>query len=401
MKLKLLTAGPVQISENILKEISQPIIYHRDPEFIAILKTVVSGIQYVLETKNDILIFTASGTGGMEAVVVNLFSAGDSVLIIEQGKFSARWAEICTCYGLEAAKIELPWGESIDPEKIKQALRHNSEIKAVALTHCETSTGALNDVKAVAQAIHDNSDALIIVDVISTVGVIPFKMDEWKIDVAIASSNKGLLNPPGLAFIALNSRAWEINQHSKLPKYYFSFQKTIDAFKSGIGSPFTPAISLIRGVHLAVEEIKQKRLENIWEQHHKLADAFRTAIHAMGLEILPARPSDSLTVIKIPDGLPANEIIAQLKNDYQIIVSKGQGQLKNRVIRIGHLGELKPEDLAGVITALETILMKMGLKFKRDQAKRVFYNRLSSPMAMFLNPTSNKEFKNSPLMQER
>lgn len=376
MRLKLFTAGPVHVPQRIQKELGKPILYHRDPEFLAIFHEVVTGIQYLLQTKNEILIFTASGTGGMEAVIVNLFSKGDRVLIIEQGKFSARWVELCICFGLFVEKIELSWQESVTVDHIKNVLKNSSNIKAVLLTHCETSTGALNDVESIAKAIHKDSKALIVVDAISTAGVIPFKMDKWGIDVVITSSNKGLMNPPGLVFIALNSRTWKFIEQSDLPKYYFSFLKAKNSYITGLGSPFTPAISLIYGVHQGISDIKQKGLEDLWNHHHNIAHAFRTAIRTMGLEILPNQPSDSLTVIKIPPPLEANRISTLLKEKFNLVISKGQGNLNNRVIRIGHLGEVKSEDLVEVISALETILSQMGFNIQIGNGAKAFYNCL-------------------------
>ena len=375
-KFKLYTAGPVEVPQRIQSEISKPILYHRDPSFLQIFAEVTAGIQYLLETENNVLIFTASGTGGMEAAVVNLLSKGDKVLIVEQGKFSSRWSELCNLHGLNIVKITLPWRESITVDQIKEALATHADIKALLITHCETSTGALNDIKSIAEIVHRNSNAIIILDAISTIGVIPFYMDDWGIDVTILSSNKGLLNPPGLVFIALNSKAWLYHQNSNLPKYYFSFQKARDAVTSGIGTAFTPAISICYGVRKRVHEIMQTGLENIWKQHHAFAHAFRSAICAMGLKILPDFPSDSLTVIDVPPPLEADEIIALLREKEKIIVSKGQGKLRNNVIRIGHLGELKAEDLAELIGVLERILLHMDLKLHQKIGVKTFYKTL-------------------------
>lgn len=375
MNFKLFTAGPVQVPQYIQQEIAKPILYHRDSEFILIFNEVVEGIKYILQTRNDVLIFTASGTGGMEAVVTNLFSKNDRVLVIEQGKFSARWTDICLNYGLSVERLKLSWRESVTTDQIKKLLNN---IKAVLLTHCETSTGALNDLQKVAKAIHENSKALVIVDAISTVAAVPFKMDEWGIDVAVASSNKGLMNPPGLVIIALNSITWQYVQQAKLPRYYFSFKKTREAFLSGIGSPFTPSIPLIRGIHRRISEIKQNGLENLWHQLHILADAVRTAIRRMDLEIWPYHPSDSITVIKIAPPLDNNKILTLLKQRYNIVLSKGQGELKDKVIRIGHFGEIEAKELAEVISALESILIEMGWNIPYGTGVRAFYDCLSA-----------------------
>ena len=371
-KFKLYTAGPVDVPQRIQQEIGQPIIYHRDPEFISIFNEMITGIKYLIQTKNDILIFTASGTGGMEAVVANIFSTGDRVLVVEQGKFSKRWSEICKSYGILVNKIELSWQESVTADQVKQAVGRTSELKAVFMAHCETSTGALNDIKSIAKIVHEHSNAIIIVDAISTIGSLPFIMDEWGIDVAVFSSNKGLMNPPGLVFVALNSTAWKYAQQSNLPKYYFSFEKTRHAFRAGISTPFTPAISLVRGVSRVICDIKQLGLKKLWAQHHNLAQAFRSAIKSMGLKIWPTYPSDSLTVIEIPSPFEANRILTILREKYGILVSKGQGKLNNNVIRVGHLGEIKPDDFAEIISALENILLQFGWDMEAGTGLKVF-----------------------------
>jgi len=371
-KFRLFTAGPVSVSPEVLNEICQPLLYHRDAEFLSIFREVIAGIQFVLQTKNDICLLTASGTGGMDAIVVNLFSPGDHVLVVEQGKFSARWSEICKAYGLKIKSFLLPWGNSVEGDQIKNILQLEPDIKAVLLTHCETSTGAINDIAAISREIRDISDVLIIVDAISTIGAVPFKMDEWKIDVTVFSSNKGLKTPPGAAFIALNDKAWAFVKTANLPKYYFDFKKYQRAIQNGIGTPFTPPVSLIRGIHKAILSIKKLGLQKFWENHRKMALAFRSAIQSMGLEIFPANPSDSITVIKIPSELNVDLIKFLLKEKYQMIVSGGQGQLKDNVIRIGHLGEMTHTDLKDFLLALEQILIELGWNITAGNGIKVY-----------------------------
>lgn len=360
MSHTLYTTGPIQVPDFIQQEISKPVLYHRDAEFLALFYEVGEGLKFLLQTENDILNFTAAGTGGMEAIVCNLFSAGDRVCAIDQGKFSARWADICSCYGLSVERLQLPWGESVTPHHIETKLADSSPIKAFLLPHCETSTGALNDIQAIAAAIHKHSEALIIIDAIATVGVVPLKTDTWGIDVVLISSNKGLMNPPGLVFIAVNDRAWELSNRSNLPRYYFNFQMTHEALKSKKGALFTPAVSLFRGVHRALDEFRRRGLEKRWRDQQRLAQAFRMAMVAMELKIFPKHPSDSVTVIEMPSSLKASQISDLLKTKYQTIISKGQGELSDRVIRIGHFGEINIAQATELISALETVFMAFG-----------------------------------------
>ncbi len=378
MRPKLYTAGPVTVPQSIQQELSQPILYHRESEFLEIFYSVISGMKYIFQTENDVLPFIASGTGGMEAAILNLFSPGDQVLVLDQGKFSARWVEICQCHRLQVERIEFSWRESIDKRQLKKAVKSMTSLKGVFFNHCETSTGALNDIQKAAEIVHRHSKALVIVDAISTIGVIPFKMDEWNIDVVITASNKGLQNPPGLVFVALNETAWNFVQCSDLSTYYFSFKKAKHAMEKGIGSAFTPAISLFYGVQQAIKEIQQKSIDAVWEEHKKLAQTFRKTVKYLGLNIWPHNPSDSLTMIEIPREFQANKIIAQVKNKYGFILSKGQGILSNKVIRIGHLENVNPETDAKLLTALEDVLKTTGIILAHTNSSDYFLKKFHS-----------------------
>ena len=378
MSKKLYTAGPVTVPQSIKQALNQPILYHRDIEFLEILHSVISGMKYIFQTENDVLPFTASGTGGMEAAILNLFSPGDQVLVLDQGKFSARWVEICQCHRLQVERIEFAWRESIDNRQLKKAVKSLKNLKGVLFNHCETSTGALNDIRKAAEIVHRHSKALVIVDAISTIGVIPFKMDEWNIDVAITASNKGLQNPPGLIFVALNENAWNFVQRSDLSTYYFSFKKAKHALEKGNGTAFTPAISLFYGLQQAIREIQQKSIETVWEEHKKLAHAFRKTIKYLGLNIWPDKPSDSLTMIEIPREFQANKIIAELKDSFGFVLSKGQGILSNKVIRIGHLKNVNLETDAKLLIALEAVLQSTGMKVAHSDSSDYFLKSFRS-----------------------
>ncbi len=352
----LLTAGPAPISPAVQKIISQPMIYHRGAEFVQIFKQLTEKLKYFFQTKHEIIILTASGTGGMEATITNLFSPGETVLVVENGKFGERWSQLAETYQLEVKCIKIPWGKSVTFEDIKKNIQDMPSLKAVFLTHCETSTGALTDLAAIVPQVRQLSDALIIVDAISSAGVLPLNMDEWGIDVIVTASQKGLGLPPGLAIVAMNKRVWRKVEQADLPRYYFDFARARQALRLNRGSAFTPAIPLILAADFVLNEMQQVGLENIWKQRKELATNFRNKVIACGLKIFPEQPADSLTVIKTDVSSGANQVIPLLKDRYQIVVSKGQGQLFDKVIRVGHFVNVKIEDLEKFLKGLRDVL---------------------------------------------
>ncbi|MEE4312155.1 MAG: alanine--glyoxylate aminotransferase family protein [candidate division KSB1 bacterium] len=375
---KLYTAGPVPVPEFVQSELKKALIFHREDEFKSLYQIMISGLQYVLHTENDVLAFPASGTGAMEAAVSNLLSAGDSVLVIEQGKFSSRWSEICETFGVGVVKIVLPWRVSIEPELVKKALLSNENIRAVLMPQCETSTGALNDIAELSHVVHRYSEAVLVVDGISSIGAIPFEMDSWDVDVAVFSSNKGMMNPPGLAFISLNDRAWKMVYSASLPCYYFDLTRMRKAQTSGIGPVFTPAIPIVRGVNASVGYMRKMTIRKLWARTSSLANAFRTAIQSLGLAIWPPQPSDALTVIGIPDSLDASEIQYGLKTKHHMILSGGQGELKGRVLRIGHYCDRPADDYSELLSALESVLIDMNWNIKKNMSVKLFIQSMNS-----------------------
>ncbi len=355
----LLTAGPVPISRAVLQVLRQPMVYHRGRAFIELFQRVSVGLKYLFQTKYDVLLLTASGTGGMEAVVTNLFSPGDAVLVVENGKFSERWSLIAETFKLRVIRLPIPWGQSVLPEQLLAALRAEPALKAVFLTHCETSTGALTDVEHLAPLIRQHTDALVIVDAITSAGVLPLKMDQWQIDVAVTASQKGLGLPPGLAMVALNHRAWRQVEQADLPRYYFDLTLARQSLRLERGSPFTPAIPLIVAADVVLQQLQATGLEAIWQARKKLATRFRAQINRLGFSIFPDQPADSLTVIAIPAALPAEVIVSQLREEFGIIVSQGQGQLAGKVLRIGHFVNIHQKDLDRFVTAFNTIIQKL------------------------------------------
>ena len=269
-KQLLLTAGPTPIDNQVKKILSQPITFHRTAKFIQTYNRLSDELKFLFQTKNDVVILASSGTGGMEAVIINLFSPGDKILVVENGKFSERWTSLAKTYKLEVNRLVIPWGKSVTPEQVEKKTKSLKSLKGIFFTQCETSTGALTKLETIIPQIRKHSSALIVVDAISSAAVVPLKFDDWGIDAAVTASQKGLGLPPGLAMVALSNRAWKQAEQSRLPGYYFDLIKTRESFNSGKGSPFTPAIPLILAADIVLQKIKKDGLENIWRQRHFL-----------------------------------------------------------------------------------------------------------------------------------
>lgn len=359
MKKRLFTPGPTPVPEGVLLAMAQPIIHHRNPEFIEIFSRVNENLKYLFQTKQDVYTLTSSGTGAMEAAVANMLSSGEKAIFVNGGKFGERWGQICKAYGVETIEVKVEWGRAVTPEEIESQLKKHPDVKAVFVTHSETSTGVFTDVRTLAKVIHENSDAVIVVDGITSVGAHEMYMDDWEIDVLITGSQKGLMIPPGLSFIALSEKAWDMAERSNLPKYYFSLKKARSALKNG-DTPWTPAIALIVALDVALKMIREEGLENIWRRHKKLSLAVREGCKAIGLNLFGEPPSHAVTAVYFPDGINKKEFQKILKYKYGITVASGQEHLKDKIFRISHLGYYDEMDIVGVISAIEMALRDVG-----------------------------------------
>ncbi len=377
MKKRLFTPGPTPVPEHIMLSMAEPLIHHRHPEFQELFKRVAENLQYLFQTSNDVLTLTSSGTGAMEAAVANLVSPGDTVIYVNGGKFGERWGELSHTYGANAVEIFVDWGEAVTADQVREALKEHPEAKAVFVTHSETSTGVAIDVEKIARVVHENSEAVIVVDGISAVGALEMRMDAWNLDVVVTGSQKGLMIPPGLAFIALNDRAWELVERSRSPHYYFDLLRARKSFKEH-DTPWTPAISLFIGLDAALEMIRRETVEAIWRRHARLAAAVRAGIQALGLKLLSKSPSNALTAVWNPEGCDAKLFNTALKSTYGITVAGGQGHLKGKIFRISHLGYYDELDVIGVISAVELALRDAGYRFEATSgvsaAQQVFHN---------------------------
>lgn len=357
----LFTPGPTPIPSEALLAMAQPIDYHRSEDAITLIKDVLEKLKHVFQTENDVLFLTSSGTGAMDGAVSNLLSHGDRVLVIRSGKFGERWSEICSAYGVDVIPIDVEWGNSIAPEIVEEQLNSNPEIKAVYSTLCETSTGALHDIKTLAQ-ITQSTPTLLVVDAVSALGADDLQMDNWGIDVVVSCSQKGLMTPPGLAFVAINSRGWDAVKNSNLPKYYFDFRK---AHKSGLeGSvPYTPAITLLTALQCALNRIYEEGIHNTIARHQQMACATRSAIKAIGLPLFASSPANTLTSIRLPEEVDGKAFVKMMREEYGITYAGGQGELSGKIVRIAHLGWMNENDVIVAISAFERGLAKIGYDF--------------------------------------
>jgi aspartate aminotransferase-like enzyme len=360
LKKQLFSPGPTPVPERVLLAMAGPVMHHRDPAYEELFQEVREGLQYVFQTKNEVLVLASSGTGAMEGAVCNTLSRGDEALVVRGGKFGERWGEICEAYGVSFSPIDVPWGEAVDPLLIEKALDTQPAIKAVFVQASETSTGVMHPIKEIADIVKKRDGTILVVDAISALGVSDLPMDKWGLDVVISGSQKAFMLPPGLSFVALSAKAWGFVEKSTLPKFYFNFKEELAAAQKN-QSQFTPAISLVVGLRESLKMFKEEGLEHVFKRHEKLARATREAAKALGLELLaPESPSNALTAIKSPEGVDGKKLKKNFEDMYGLIIAGGQSQLKGKIIRIAHIGYFQPLDIIQAVSALELILKDMG-----------------------------------------
>lgn len=352
--------GPVNIPDAILRELSRPLINHRGAEFERLLSECREGLGRVFQTKNDILMFPSSGSGGLESAVVNTISPGDKVLVPVQGVFSDRFAKIAASYGADVEAIQVEWGRAVDPGAVLERLRADSAgtIKAVLIDHNETSTCVINDIKTVGLGMKEmGHPALLIVDAVSSLAMADLRTDEWGLDVVITGSQKGLMLPPGMAILSISRRAWEAYSRSKAPRWYWDWKQMKDAMDGG-RVPYTPATTLMFGLRVALRMILDEGLENVFMRHADLARLFRQGVRRMGLEVFPPEEeaSPTVTAVKLPHGVSHKELSDVLEREYGVVVGEGLGKLKDSVFRVGHMGPVSRTEVLAVLSALEGAL---------------------------------------------
>jgi len=365
-KKYLMTPGPTPVPAEVLLTQAAPIIHHRTPEFSAAFAQAIEGLKYVFQTSGDALLFASSGTGVMEAAIANCFSAGDTVIVTRNGKFGDRQKQICEVYGLNVVDLSYEWTQVVSPNDVAAALEANPGARGVIVTQSETSSGVLNDVKAIGEIVRGYDECVLIVDSITGIGAVECKTDEWGLDVVMTGSQKGLMLPPGLAACTVSEKAWRAYERSTLPKYYFDWMK----YKKNIEkdtTPFTPAVSLVLGLNVALGMIREEGLENTIARHSRLAEATRRGCEALGLKLFapPEGRGSAVTPVWVPDGVDGKAIVKIMKDKYGVTIAGGQDDYTGRIFRIGHLGYFGEFDIITTLTALEMALAELGYEFTR------------------------------------
>lgn len=380
-KRYLMTPGPTPVPSEVLLAQARPMIHHRTPEFSEILAQAAEDLKYIFETKNDVLIFSCSGTGVMESSFVNLFSAGDKVIVCSNGKFGERLVKLGETYGLELIKLEYEWDKVVDPADIKRELDADPRIKGVFVVQSETSTGVLNDVKTIGGIVR-NHQAVLVVDSITGIGAVELKTDEWGLDVVMTGSQKGLMLPPGLACISVSDKAWRLSESSKLPKFYFSWEKAAKNLAKAT-TAFTPPVSLIIGLGVALKMMREEGLENVIKRHETLALAVREAAEALGLKLFapPEGRGNAVTPVWVPEGVDGKALVKKMSDEYGITIAGGQDHLTGKIFRIGHLGYFDRFDIITTLAGLEMTLTELGYEFTPGSgvsaAERVFMKEVA------------------------
>ncbi len=362
LKRYLLTPGPTPVPDEVLLAGARGIMHHRSPEYSELFLRVLDGLKYVFQTANDIVLFSGSGTAAMESAVANLLSPGDPVLVASCGNFGERWQKLCRTYGAEATVLDYEWGRTVDPADIERALAERDDYVAVFVTQAETSTGAVNDIEAIAQIVRPHP-ALLVVDAVSGLGATDLRTDAWGVDVVCSGSQKALMTPPGLAFCSVSPAAWERAERSQNPSFYLSWLESRKALHlSDPQMPWTPPVATMLSLEKALEMIEDEGLERVFVRHRILGRATREAVKALGLELFAGENPEaaSVTSVVVPPGVDGKQLTSTLRVTYGVTIAGGQGRLEGRIFRLGHCGYFGPFDIITALAALEMTLRELG-----------------------------------------
>ena len=354
--MQLRIPGPTPCPPEVLQAAGRQMINHRGKEFGEIIHSVTAKLKELFQTKNDVFLLTGSGTGGMEAAVVNTLSPGDKVLVVSNGFFGERFAEIPECYGAEVKRLSFEWGEPADPEAVRQALKASPGIKAVLVTHNETSTGVTNDLRSISTIVKE-FDKLILVDAISGLGSIDLPVDAWQCDVVVTASQKGWMVPPGLAMVSISDKAWQAHAKAKMPRYYWDFTKAKSYLEKG-QTPWTPSVSTFFGLVVALDMMLAEGLPNIFARHARVANLARNGAKSNGLSLFPEEKyaSNTVTAIKASEKLNVAKLLQILRDEHNVVLAGGQGNLSGKIFRIGHLGWITEDDIKEVLETIAKVL---------------------------------------------
>ena len=362
-KLTLMIPGPTPVPERVLKALSRHPIGHRSAEFQSVVKRTTNSLKWLHQTKGDVLTICGSGTAAMEAGIINTLSKGDKVICGDNGKFGNRWVKVCKAYGLEVQVIKEEWGQPLDPKKFDEVLKADKDklIKAVIITHSETSTGVINDLKAICDSVKLHGKALTIADCVTSLGACNVPMDEWGIDVIASGSQKGYMLPPGLSFVAMSQKAWEANIRSDLPKFYLdlrAYQKAVQIDSN----PFTPAVNLYFALEESLELMQEEGLEAIFQRHNRHKLATQAGMKAIGFSLFAKENYGSPAITAIhPEGIDAEKIRKIVKEQFDILLAGGQDHLKGKIFRIGHLGFVNDRDILTAVSSIESALLSLDI----------------------------------------
>ncbi|MCC5603177.1 pyridoxal-phosphate-dependent aminotransferase family protein [Nostoc favosum] len=361
-KLMLMIPGPTPVPEAALLALAKHPIGHRTSEFSNILAEVTENLKWLHQTQSDVLTLNVSGTGAVEAGIINFLSPGDRILVGSNGKFGERWVEIGQAYGLNVEEVKVEWGKPLDPAVFAEKLQADTQkqIKAVIITHSETSTGVLNDLETINRHVKEHGEALIIVDAVTSLGAFNLPVDAWGLDIVASGSQKGYMIPPGLGFVSVSPKAWEAYKTAKLPKYYLDLGKYRKATAKNT-TPFTPPVNLIVALHTTLRIMKEEGLESIFARHERLKNATRAAIQGLNLPLFAADNSASPAITAVaPQGIESDKIRSLMKKRFDIALAGGQDHLSNKIFRIGHLGFVSDRDILSCIASLEVTLRELG-----------------------------------------
>ena len=359
--MQLRIPGPTPIPDEILKVLSRQMINHRGPQFAEIIRGMTAILKEMFQTKGDVFILTGSGTGGMEAAIVNTLSPGDKVLVVSNGFFGERFADIAEVYGAQVERLRFEWGSPADAKAVRQALSKDPKVKAVLVTHNETSTGVTNDLAAISAVVRE-FEKLLLVDAISSLGAIDLPTDAWGCDVVVTASQKGWMVPPGLAMVSVSEKAWQAQAEARMPRYYWDFAQAKRYLEDRGQTPWTPAISIFFALAAALELFQQEGLRNVLARHGRVGNKAREVVKSLGLSLFPedSYASNTVTAVSAPEGLDVKRLLGILREEHDVVLAGGQQRLEGKIFRIGHLGYVSEDDMEAVGQALRIALPQAG-----------------------------------------
>ncbi len=358
----LRTPGPTPIPDDIIQAMGTPMINHRGPEFDELIRKCTEQLKQVFMTSNDVFILTASGTGALEASLVNTLSPGDKVVAATAGSFGDRFIDMAEAFGADVTRLDFEWGEPIDPDAIRTSLRDDPEVKAVMITHNETSTGVTHPLEEICRITKHEFNKLLLVDAVSSLGCLPLPVDAWDCDLVGTASQKGFMIPPGLAFVSVSDQGWEAQRTATMPRFYFDLAEARRMLDRG-QTPFTPNVSAMYGLSLGLDKIMDEGVEGVFGRHATIGQLTRDRVRDLGLELLVSDEryaSNTVTAVRMPKGIDGPALMERMRTEKNVVLAGGQGRLSSSIFRIGHLGHVTEDDIEEVIDALKDILPQVG-----------------------------------------